>query len=72
MNIQDWFPVELTGLSSLQSKVLSRVFSNIRVQKHQDNLAVEAAKRKSEELKCLHESERGEWKSWPKTQHLEN
>jgi len=27
MNIQDWFPLELTGLISLQSKGLSRVFS---------------------------------------------
>ena len=28
MNIQDWFPVGLIGLISLQSKGLSRVFSN--------------------------------------------
>ena len=35
MNIQDWFPLGLTGLSSLQSRRLSRVFSNITVQKHQ-------------------------------------
>ena len=35
MNIQDWFPLGLTGLSSLQSKRLSRVFSNTTVQKHQ-------------------------------------
>ena len=28
MNIQDWFPLEFTGLISLQSKGLSRVFSN--------------------------------------------
>ena len=34
MNIQDWFPLELTGLISLQSKGLSRVFSNTTVQKH--------------------------------------
>ena len=34
MNIQDWFPLELTGLI-LQSKGLSRVFSNTTVQKHQ-------------------------------------
>ena len=33
MNIQDWFPLELTGLISLQSKRLSRVFSNPTVQK---------------------------------------
>ena len=35
MNIQDWFPLGLTGWISLQSKGLSRVFSNITVQKHQ-------------------------------------
>ena len=35
MNIQDWFPLGLTGLMSLQSKRLSRVFSNTTVQKHQ-------------------------------------
>ena len=33
--IQDWFPVRLTDLISLQSKGLSRVFSNTTVQKHQ-------------------------------------
>ena len=35
MNIQDWFALGLTGLISLQSKRLSRVFSNITVQKRQ-------------------------------------
>ena len=35
MNIQDWFPLGLTGWVSLQSKGLSRVFSNTTVQKHQ-------------------------------------
>ena len=35
MNILEWFPLGLTGLISLQSKGLSRVFSNTTVQKHQ-------------------------------------
>ena len=35
MNIQDWFPSELTCWIFLQSKGLSRVFSNPTVQKHQ-------------------------------------
>ena len=35
MNIQDWFPLGRTGLISLQSKGLSRVFSNTTVGKHQ-------------------------------------
>ena len=35
MNIQDWSPSEWTGWISLQSKGLSRVFSNTTVQKHQ-------------------------------------
>ena len=34
MNIQDWFPLGLTGLISLKSKGFSRAFSNT-VQKHQ-------------------------------------
>ena len=35
MNIQDWPPLGWTGWISLQSKGLSRVFSNTTVQKHQ-------------------------------------
>ena len=35
MNIQDWFPLGLTGLISLLSKGLTRVFSSITIQKHQ-------------------------------------
>ena len=35
MNTQDWFPLGWTGWISLQSKGLSRVFSNTTVQKHQ-------------------------------------
>ena len=34
-NIQDWFPSGWTGWISLQSKGLTRVFSNTTVQKHQ-------------------------------------
>ena len=35
MNVEGWFPSGLTSLTSLQSKGLSRVFSNTTVQKHQ-------------------------------------
>ena len=35
MNSQDWSPLGWTGWISLQSKGLSRVFSNTTVQKHQ-------------------------------------
>jgi len=35
INIQDWFPLGLTGWISLLSKGLWRVFSNTTVQKHQ-------------------------------------
>ena len=35
MNTQDWSPLGWTGWISLQSKRLSRVFSNTTVQKHQ-------------------------------------
>ena len=34
-NTQNWSPLERTGWISLQSKALSRVFSNTTVQKHQ-------------------------------------
>ena len=35
INSQDWFPLGLTGLISLKSKGLSRVFSSTTVWKHQ-------------------------------------
>ena len=35
VNIQGWFPLGLTHLVSLQSKGLSRVFSNTTIRKHQ-------------------------------------
>ena len=35
MNTQDWSPLEWTGWISLQSRGLSRVFSNTTLQKHQ-------------------------------------
>ena len=35
LNFQDWFPLGWTSWISLQSKRLSRVFSNTTVQKHQ-------------------------------------
>ena len=35
MNTQDWYPLGWAGWISLQSKGLSRVFSNTTVQKHQ-------------------------------------
>ena len=35
MNTQDWFPLGWTGWISLQSKGLSKVFSNTTIQKHQ-------------------------------------
>ena len=38
MNIQDWFPLGWTDWISLQSKELSRVFSNTTVQKHSSSI----------------------------------
>ena len=35
VNTQGWFPLELTGLISLKSKGLSRVFSDTTIKKHQ-------------------------------------
>ena len=37
MNIQDWFPLGWTGWIPLQSKGLSRVFSNTTIQKWESN-----------------------------------
>ena len=34
VNIQDWFYLQLTGLNSLYSQGLSRIFSNTTIQKH--------------------------------------
>ena len=51
-NTQDWSPLEWTGWIPLQSKRLSRVFSNTTVQKHQlhrRNLALSAA---APDLRC--------------------
>ena len=42
-NTQDWFPLQWTSWISLQSKGLSRVFSNTTVQKHQFFSAAAAA-----------------------------
>ena len=39
MNIQDWFPLGLTGLISLKSKEFSRVFSSTIIQKQQFSTA---------------------------------
>jgi len=38
MNTQDWFPLGWTGWISLQSKGLSRVFSNTTIQKHHSSM----------------------------------
>ena len=46
-NTQDWSPLEWTGWISLQSKGLSRVFSNTTVQKHQFFAAQLSSKSKS-------------------------
>ena len=47
MNSQDWSPLGWTGWISLQSKRLSRVFSNTTVQKHQFFCAQPSSQSKS-------------------------
>ena len=47
MNTQDWSPLGWTGWISLQSKGLSRVFSNTTVQKHQFSSAQLSSQSKS-------------------------
>ena len=48
-------------------KIAGRNINNLRYAYH-TTLIVES----KEELKSLNEGERGEWKSWFKTQHSEN
>ena len=51
MNIQDWFPLGWIGWISLQSKGLSRVFSNTTIQKHQffSSISMDV------QLRCMHD-----------------
>ena len=53
VNIQDWFPLGLTGLISLLSKGLSRVFSGTTVWKHQFFSAQPSLWSNSHIHKCL-------------------
>ena len=86
MNIQGWFPLGLTGLISLLSKGLSK--SLLQHHSSKKGLVLQTAPtpdsitntsdqqvygRKQRGTKApLDDSERGEWKSWFKTQHSEN
>ena len=56
MNIQDWFPLRLTGLMSLQSKGLSGVFSNTTVERK-----VNRRQRKAHKVHCEHSEEVRPW-----------
>ena len=60
---------EMLGLYEAQAgiKIARRNVNNLR---YADDTTLMAESR--EELEPLDESERGEWKSWLKTQHLEN
>ena len=86
MNSQGWFPLGLTGLISLLSKGLSK--SLLQHHSSKKGLVLQTAPtpdsitntsdqqaygRKQRGTKePLDDSERGEWKSWFKTQHSEN
>ena len=51
VNIQDWFPLGLTGLISLQSKALSRVFSN---KEHNAKIHERKVDKYENRQKCIH------------------
>ena len=51
VNIQDWFPLGLTGLISLQSKTLSRVFSN---KEHNAKIHERKVDKYENRQKCIH------------------
>ena len=55
MNTQDWFPLGWTGHIYLQSKVLSRVFSNTTVQKHQASILAALSFLYSPALTSIHD-----------------
>ena len=51
MNIHDWFPLELIGWISLQSKGLSRVFSNTTLLQHlQHHIQIQLLQHHSSQL----------------------
>ena len=54
MSIQDWFPLGLTGLIFLQSKGLSRVFSNTIVKKQRHHFANKGPYSQSYGLSNIH------------------
>ena len=58
-----------TGLEEAQAgiKIAGRNINNLR---YADDTTLMAES--EEEIESLDESERGEWKSWPKAQHSEN
>ena len=95
MNSHGWFPLGLTGLISLQSKELSRVFSSTTIWNHQffgtqpslwsnSYIHIRLLQKPLPSTfspsichevmgpELLDKSERGEWKSWLKTQHSKN
>ena len=65
MNTHDWSPLDRTGWISLQSKGLSRVFSNTTVQKHQffgAQLSLGKGKGNPLQCSCLENPmDRGAW-----------
>ena len=67
-NLYTEYIMRNTGLEEAQGeiKIAGRNINNL---KYADNTILMA---ESEELEPLDESERGEWKSWLKTQHSEN
>ena len=75
INTQDWFPLGWTGWISLQSKGLSRVFSNTTVQKHMDTTRwsipksdwIYSLQSKIEKLYTVSKDKTGSWlwfRSW--------
>ena len=64
VNIQGWFPLGLTGLTCLQSKRLSRVFSSTTVWKHQFFSAQPSLLSNSDIHKTTGKPSRIRWRAW--------
>ena len=63
MNIQDWFSLGQTGWISLQSKGLSRVFSNTTVQKYQ-LFSVQLSLQSNSHIWKVKRNQRASWWKW--------
>ena len=64
VNTQDWSPLGWTGWTSLQSKGLSRVFSNTTIQKHQF-FSTQLSSQSNSVVQLIHDHWKNHSHTWP-------